>query len=95
MSFKSIASKPRGLTASHKIIKALVKGRSILRRVTEISDGIVYFQPICAGAGWRHAKAREIVAHWRKTRGAASGQRITGEPSASARGQLPLPVPSG
>ena len=40
-------------------LEALAKGRSILGRVTEVSDGIVYFRPICPGAGWRHAKARD------------------------------------
>ena len=49
------------------IVEARIKGRSILGRVTEVGDGIVYFRPICPGAGWRHAKAREIVLHWRET----------------------------
>jgi hypothetical protein len=52
--------------ASDDIVEALIHGRRVLGRVTEINDGIVYFDPICPGAGWRHAKAREIVAHWRK-----------------------------
>jgi hypothetical protein len=40
----------------------------------------VHFNPICPGAGWRHAKAREIVAHWRKT-----GRRGGGDEDASER----------
>jgi len=39
--------------ARDDIVEALVNGRSILGRVTEVSDGIVYFRPICPGAGWR------------------------------------------
>lgn len=38
----------------------------------------MYFNPICSGAGWRHAKEREIVAHWRKT-----GRQGVGEEDAS------------
>lgn len=62
------------------VVEVLIRGRRLLGRVTEISDGVVYFTPICPGAGWRHAKAREIVAHWRK-----AGRRGGGEEDASER----------
>jgi translation initiation factor 2 gamma subunit (eIF-2gamma) len=55
------------------IVEVRIKGRTILGRVTEIKDGTAYFEPICRGAGWRHATAREVVAHWRKA-GRPSGR---------------------
>lgn len=72
------------------IIEARVRGRVILGRVTEINDGIVHFDPISRGAGWRHAKAREIVAHWRKTcrrsiSPAAADEQSDAGPPAAAR----------
>ena len=74
------------------VIEVRVKGRSIVWRVTEISDGVVYFNPICRGAGWRHAKAREIVAHWRKTgrRGGGEEDASESEQPSPIRGQLSL-----
>jgi hypothetical protein len=72
------------------VIKARIKGRSLWGEVTEVKDGIVYFSPISPAAGWRHASAREIIGHWRKTGRHASG----GDDDASAaasREQLPLP----
>ena len=45
------------------VVLAKVKGRSIYGEVVEITDGQVNFRPLCPGAGWRHAIAREIVAH--------------------------------
>lgn len=56
--------------------------------VSEVVDGVVYFHPICPGAGWWHAKAREIVAHWRKTGQRGGGADEEAEPSAPTRGQL-------
>jgi hypothetical protein len=49
------------------VIKARIKGRSLWGEVTQVKDGIVYFSPISAAAGWRHATAREVIGHWRKT----------------------------
>jgi hypothetical protein len=70
------------------IIEARVKGRTILGRVTQVEDGVVHFHPICPGAGWRHAKAREIVAHWRRT-GRRSGKTDNeADPSPGATPQL-------
>jgi hypothetical protein len=72
------------------VIKARVKGRSLWGEVTEVKDGIVYFSPISAAGGWRHASAREIIGHWRKTGRRGAG----GEGDASAvvpREQLSLP----
>jgi hypothetical protein len=60
------------------IVEVRVKGRFIVGRVTNVNDGIVYFDPISCAAGWRHAKARDVVTHWRKTgRRAASADPST------------------
>ena len=57
------------------VMLSRIKGRSLWGEVTEVKDGIVYFSPISVAAGWRHASAREIIGHWRKTgRRAADGQ---------------------
>ena len=42
-------------------------GRRMLGEVIEISDGVVRFEPLCRGISYRHASAREIIGHWRKT----------------------------
>jgi hypothetical protein len=49
------------------LVLVKVKGRSIYGEVLEVTAGMVQFRPLCPGAGWRHASAREVVAHWRKT----------------------------
>jgi hypothetical protein len=50
------------------VVKASIKGRTgIWGEVTEIKEGTVFFRPLCPATGWRHASAREIVGHWRKT----------------------------
>jgi len=76
--------------ASDDIAEARIKGRVILGRVTEIKDRRVYFDPICPGIGWRHAKAREIVAHWRKTSRRGGGAEDETDTPASSDGQLSL-----
>jgi len=77
--------------AANDIVEVRVRGRLILGRVTEIKDGVVYFNPVCPGAGWRHAKAREVIAHWRKTGRQRGGERETElQPPAATDGQLPL-----
>jgi hypothetical protein len=49
------------------VVCCAIKGRTgIWGEVTEIRDAIVYFGPLCPAAGWRHARAREVVGHWRK-----------------------------
>lgn len=68
------------------VVEVRIKGRSIVGRVTEVHNGVVYFNPICPGAGWRHAKARDIVAHWRKT-----GRRDGGEED-SSEGEQPVAI---
>jgi hypothetical protein len=75
--------------ARDDIVEARIKGRVILGRVTEVNDGIVHFRPICPGAGWYHAKAREVVAHWRKT-GRRGGSGDEADTSAPVDGQLSL-----
>ena len=77
------------------VVEALVKGRRICGRVTEVNDGVVYFRPICPGVGWRHAKAREIVTHWRKVGPRGTGTDTESEPSSPARRQLSFPEASG
>ena len=72
------------------VIKARIKGRSLWGDVTEVKEGVVYSSPISPAAGWRHASAREIVGHWRRT-----GRRVGGEdpddaPAAVPREQLSL-----
>jgi hypothetical protein len=77
--------------AVNDIVEVRLRGRLILGRVTEIKDGVVYFNPICPGAGWRHAKAREVIAHWRKTGRQRGVERETDlEPPAAIDGQLSL-----
>ena len=76
------------------VIKAAIKGRTgIWGEVTEVKDGTVYFQPLCPATGWRHASAREITGHWRKTgrppRGSGVDSDGSGLPAVS-RSQLSL-----
>ena len=73
------------------VVEVLVKGRSIVGRVTKVDDGIVYFRPISPGAGWRHVKAREIVAHWRKTGRRGGGAEGENKPSTRRREQPASP----
>ena len=73
------------------IVEARIKGRCVLGRVTEVTDGIVYFRPISPAAGWRHASAREIIAHWRKTGRRSAASEDDSEPVALPREQLSLP----
>jgi len=79
--------------ATGDVIKARVKGRVLWGEVTEVKDGVVYFTPISPAGGWRHASAREIIGHWRKT-----GRRATpavgddNESAPVAPGQLALRV---
>ena len=79
------------------VVEVRVKGRSIVGRVTEVTDGVVYFNPVCPGAGWRHAKAREIVTHWRKTgrRGGGEQDESEQEQPGAIEGQLSLEGAAG
>ncbi|MGH2885720.1 MAG: hypothetical protein ACRDPA_23975 [Solirubrobacteraceae bacterium] len=75
------------------VIKASIKGRTgIWGEVTEVKDRVVYFRPLCPATGWRHASAREIVGHWRKSgwRGADpdDGREL---PAVVSKAQLSLP----
>jgi hypothetical protein len=51
----------------------------------------VYFTPISPAAGWRHASAREIICHWRKT-GRHRSIGDDDEPGPVPTGQLALKV---
>ena len=75
------------------VIKASIKGRTgIWGEVTEITNGIVYFRPLCPATGWRHASAREIVGHWRKTGRRGAGSDDGAEmPAVVSQEQLSLP----
>jgi hypothetical protein len=48
------------------IVRASIGGRVVYGEVLEIRDGVVYFNPISRAAGWRHATAAQITAHWRR-----------------------------
>ena len=65
-------------------------GRRMVGRVVEIRDGVVQFEPLCRGISYRHAAAREIIAHWRKTGRRSGVIDDDGEP-APPREQLSLP----
>jgi len=77
--------------AAGDIVMVAIRGRSgIYGEVTEIEDGVVYFRPISPVAGWRHATAQQVVAHWRRT-----GRRVPGsdeEAPPPPREQLSLPI---
>jgi hypothetical protein len=49
------------------IVLCSIGGRRVYGEVREIDQGVVYFTPISANAGWRHAGPRQIIGHWRKT----------------------------
>jgi hypothetical protein len=59
--------------AAGDIVKASIGGRAVYGEVLEIRSGVVYFNPISLGSGWRHASAHQIVGHWRK-----AGRRRSG-----------------
>ena len=81
------------------IVLCSIGGRRIYGEVSEITDGVVHFRPITAAAGWRHAGARQILAHWRKTGRPRPAGEVTvgGEDEQQApppREQLSLPIHS-
>jgi hypothetical protein len=84
------------------IVLCSIGGRRIYVEVSEITEGIVHFRPISAGAGWRHASARQIIGHWRKTGRPRPSADVNvgddGEPSSPPtpppREQLSLPLHS-
>ena len=58
--------------AVNDIVEVRVRGRLILGRVAEIKDGVVYFDPICPGAGLaarQSARGHRPLAQDRKTAG--------------------------
>jgi hypothetical protein len=69
------------------VIKAAIKGRTgIWGEVIEVKDGTVYFRPLCPATGWRHARAHEVVGHWRRR---AGGRRqATGRAAGIGRAAL-------
>ena len=70
-------------------------GRRVYGRVVEICDGVMQFEPLCRGISYRHASAREIVGHWRKTGRRGPGpvdEPDASEPPAVPRSQLSLGI---
>jgi len=49
------------------IVLCSIGGRRIYGEVAEIAAGTVHFRPLSPAAGWRHAAARQVIAHWRRT----------------------------
>ena len=77
------------------VIEVNKGGRRVYARVVEIRDGVVQFEPLCRGISYRHATAREVVGHWRKTgrRGPGpSDEPDEAEPPAVPRSQLSLGI---
>ena len=67
--------------AAGDIVEIDKKGRRIFGRVTEIGDdGVIVFAPLCRGVSHRHARAREVVGHWRR----AGSPRPPGAAAAAA-----------
>ena len=86
--------------ATGDIVLCSIGGRRIYGEVSEIKDGVVHFKPISTAAGWRHASAREIIGHWRKTGRPRPGAEVklgddaTGDGQGPPREQLSLPLHS-
>jgi translation initiation factor 2 gamma subunit (eIF-2gamma) len=79
------------------IVLCSVGGRRIYGEVSEITAGVVHFRPLSPAAGWRHAVARQVIAHWRRTgRARAGGEVGLHDDGAAAppppREQLSLPL---
>jgi hypothetical protein len=54
------------------LVQVSIRGRLLHAMVTDVDGGRLHFRPLCPGAGWRTATAREVVGHWRK-----AGRRAT------------------
>jgi len=70
-------------------------GRRFYAQLIEISDGVVQFEPLSRGVSYRHASAREIIGHWRKTGQRGPGPGDEGEAPARRtvhRSQLSLGI---
>jgi hypothetical protein len=63
------------------IVRASIGGRIVYGEVLEIRGGVIHFNPISRGAGWRHASAHQIVGHWRR-----AGRRASAADAADAAG---------
>jgi hypothetical protein len=69
--------------AAGDIVKVSIGGRVVYGEVLEIRAGTVHFTPISRAAGWRHATAAQVTAHWRRTgrrRTAADGESVAAPP---------------
>lgn len=54
--------------SSGDIVLVCKGGRHFHATVSEISNGVVRFEPIERGISWRHADAHEIIDLWRHRR---------------------------
>jgi hypothetical protein len=71
---------------SGDVIQVAKKGRQMYGKVLEIRDGVVEFEPLCRGISYRHATAREIIGHWRR-----SGRHGPGPADAADRSSAAVP----
>jgi hypothetical protein len=72
------------------IVLCSVGGRRIYGEVTEIAASVVHFRPLSPAAGWRHAGARQVLAHWRRTGRPRPGGEVRLEDD---RDRAPKPLP--
>ncbi len=80
---------------SQDMIEVNKGGRRFYAQLIEISDGVVQFEPLSRGVSYRHASAREIIGHWRKTGRRGPGPGDEGEAPARRtvhRSQLSLGI---
>ena len=56
------------------VVHVSIKGRQFYALVTGVDDRQLQFRPLCPGAGWRSASAREITGHWRRAGRAREGR---------------------
>lgn len=82
--------------AAGDIVLCSIGGRRIYGEVSEITEGVVHFRPLSTAAGWRHASAREVIGHWRRTGRARASAELAvadeGREGRPPREQLSLPI---
>jgi len=69
------------------IVRASIGGRIVYGEVLEIRGGVIHFNPISRGAGWRHASAHQIVGHWRR-----AGRRGSAADAVDGAGAVVAPI---
>ena len=93
--FRPRRARPSTVKLAHihagDLVEINKRGRRFYGRVLETGDRIVQFEPLCPGISYRHATAREIVDHWRKTGPHRPGPADEPDsPEPTSRKQLPL-----